>query len=69
MMWLFFLKLVLVILVMSNIVLAIGKSLSLRQVILITVLVVVLSLLLAIMDLALLQMTIEQLTRPLKQYV
>ena len=69
MMWLFFLKLVLVILVMSNIVLAIGKSLSLRQVILITVLVVVLSLLLAIMDLALLQMIIEQLTRPLQQYV
>jgi hypothetical protein len=69
MMWLFFLKLVLVILVMSNIVLAIGKSLSLRQVILITVLVVVLSLLLALMDLALLQMTLEQLTRPLKQYV
>jgi hypothetical protein len=68
-MWLFFLKLVLVILVMSNIVLAIGKSLSLRQVILITVLVVVLSLLLALMDLALLQMTLEQLTRPLKQYV
>ena len=68
-MYLFFLKLVLVILVMSNIVLAIGKSLSLRQVILITVLVVVLSLLLAIMDLALLQMIIEQLTRPLQQYV
>lgn len=68
MMWLFFLKLALVILVMGNIVLAIGKSLSLRQVILITVLVVVLSLLLAIMDLALLQMIIEQLTRPLQQY-
>jgi hypothetical protein len=69
MMWLFFLKLVLVILVMGNIVLAIGKSLSLRQVILITVLVVVLSLLLAVMDYTLLQMIIEQLTRPLKQYV
>ena len=69
MMWLFFLKLVLVILVMSNIVLAIGKSLSLRQVILITVLVVVLSLLLAVMDYTLLQMIIEQLTRPLQQHV
>ena len=69
MMWLFFLKLVLVILVMGNIVLAIGKSLSLRQVILITVLVVVLSLLLAVMDYTLLQMIIEQLTRPLQQHV
>ena len=54
---------------MSNIVLAIGKSLSLRQVILITVLVVVLSLLLAVMDYTLLQMIIEQLTRPLQQHV
>ena len=69
MMYLFFLKLVLVILVMTNIVLAIGKSLSLRQVILVTILVLILSLLLAFMDLALLQMTLEQLTRPLRQYV
>ena len=69
MMYLFFLKLTLVILVMTNIVLAIGKSLSLRQVILVTTLVVILSLLLAFMDLALLQMIIEQLTRPLRQYV
>jgi hypothetical protein len=69
MMYLFVLKLTLVILVMTNIVLAIGKSLTLRQVILITILVGILSLLLALMDLALLQMIIEQLTKPLKQYV
>jgi hypothetical protein len=69
MMYLFFLKLTLVILVMTNIVLAIGKSLSLRQVTLITILVVILSLLLALMDLALLQMIIEQLNKPLNQYV
>jgi hypothetical protein len=69
MMYLFFLKLTLVILVMTNIVLAIGKSLSLRQVILVTILVLILSLLLALMDLVLLQMIIEQLTKPLKQYV
>lgn len=69
MMYLFVLKLALVILVMTNIVLAIGKSLTLRQIILITLLVGILSLLLALMDLALLQMIIEQLTKPLKQYV
>ena len=69
MMYLFFLKLVLIILVMANIVLAIGKSLSLRQVILITVLVVVLSLLLSVMDYAILQMTLESLTRPLRQHI
>jgi hypothetical protein len=69
MMYLFFLKLTLVILVMTNIVLAIGKSLSLRQVILVITLVVILSLLLAIMDLVLLQMIIEQLTKPLQQHV
>jgi hypothetical protein len=69
MMYIFFLKLTLVILVMTNIVLAIGKSLSLRQVILVTTLVVILSLLLAVMDLTLLQMIIEQLTRPLQQHV
>ena len=69
MMYLFFLKLVLVILVMGNIVLAIGKSLSPGQVILITVLVVVLSLLLSVMDYAILQMTLESLTRPLRQQI
>ena len=69
MMYLFFLKLVLVILVMGNIVLAIGKSLSPGQVILITVLVVVLSLLLSVMDYAILQMTLESLTRPLRQNI
>jgi len=69
MMYLFFLKLTLVILVMSNIVLAIGKVLTLRQVILTTVLVLVLSLLLSIMDYAILQMTIESLTKPLRQQI
>lgn len=69
MMWLFFLKLILVILVMGNIVLALSKKLTVRQVILITVLVVTLSLLLALMDYAILQMIIEQLTRPLRQYI
>jgi hypothetical protein len=69
MMWLFFLKLILVILVMGNIVLAMGKTLTLRQVILITVLVVTLSLLLALMDYAILQITLEQLTKPLRQYI
>ena len=69
MMYLFFLKLVLVILVMGNIVLAIGKSLSPGQVILITVLVVVLSLLLSVMDYAILQMTLESLIRPLRQQI
>lgn len=54
---------------MSNIVLAIGKALTLRQVILITVLVVVLSLLLSVMDYAILQMTLESLTRPLRQQI
>jgi len=68
-MYLFFLKLTLVILVMANIVLAIRKSLTLPQVILITLLVIILSLLLTLMDLALLQMIIEQLTRPLRQYI
>jgi hypothetical protein len=69
MMWLFFLKLILVILVMSNIVLALSKKLTVRQVILITVLVVTLSLLLALMDYAILQITLEQLTKPLRQYI
>ena len=69
MMWLFFLKLILVILVMSNIVLALSKKLTVRQVILITILVVTLSLLLALMDYAILQMTLEQLTKPLRQYI
>jgi len=66
---LFVLKLILVILVMGNIVLAMGKTLTLRQVILITVLVVTLSLLLALMDYAILQITLEQLTKPLRQYI
>jgi len=66
---LFVLKLILVILVMGNIVLAMGKTLTLRQVILIIVLVVTLSLLLALMDYAILQMTLEQLTKPLRQYI
>jgi hypothetical protein len=66
---LFVLKLILVILVMSNIVLAMGKTLTLRQVILIIVLVVTLSLLLALMDYAILQITLEQLTKPLRQYI
>lgn len=69
MMYLFFLKLTLVILVMMNIVLVLGRSLTLPQIVLITMLVVILSLILALMDLALLQMIIEQLTKPLKQYV
>ena len=69
MIYLFFLKLTLVILVMSNIVLTIGKVLTLRQVILTTVLVLVLSLLLSIMDYAILQMTIESLTKPLRQQI
>jgi hypothetical protein len=69
MMWLFFLKLILVILVMSNIVLALSKKLTVRQVILITILVVTLSLLLALMDYAILQITLEQLTKPLRQYI
>lgn len=68
-MYLFFLKLTLVILVMTNIVLVIGKSLSLRQVILITVLVVILSLLLSVIDYAILQMTIDSLSRSLRQYI
>lgn len=66
---LFFLKLPLVILTLACAVLAIGKRLTWRQIILVTLLVTILSLLLAVLDLALLQMTIEQLTRPLKQYV
>jgi hypothetical protein len=69
MMYLFFLKLILVILVMTNIVLALSKKLTVRQVILITILVVTLSLLLALMDYAILQMTLEQLTKPLRQYI
>jgi hypothetical protein len=66
---LFVLKLILVILVMGNIVLALSKTLTVRQVILITVLVVTLSLLLALMDYAILQITLEQLTKPLRQYI
>ena len=66
---LFFLKLPLVILTLACAVLAMGKRLTWRQIILVTILVLILSLLLAVLDYALLVMTIEQLTRPLRQYI
>jgi len=66
---LFFLKLPLVILTLACAVLALGKRLTWRQIILVMLLVLILSLLLAVMDYALLVMTIEQLTRPLRQYI
>jgi hypothetical protein len=69
MMALFFLKLPLVMLTLACAVLAIGKRLTWWQIILITILVLILSLLLAVLDYTLLVMTIEQLTRPLRQYI
>ena len=66
---LFFLKLPLVILTLACAVMARGERLSWGQVILYVCLVLILSLLLAVLDLVLLQITIEHLTRPLRQYI
>ena len=71
MMYLFILKLILVILATSNIVLSMtmNKSLTIRQIVLITCMILITTLVLALVDLALLQMIVEQLAKPLRQYV